>query len=79
MSMEIKAITKLLEYLKDSHCRKAIIVTDSMSMREKIKKKLLNYVDWVEHINASQLQSIVWIFVSGNESRQPGRYNQNQQ
>ena len=41
MSMEIKAITELLVFLRDSHIRKAIVVTDSMSTLEKIKKKLL--------------------------------------
>ena len=64
MSMEIKAITELLASLKDSHIRKAIVVTDSMSTLEKIKKKLL-YADWVELINASQLQAITWIFCPG--------------
>ena len=65
MSMEIKAITELLAFLRDSHIRKAIVVTDSMSTLEKIKKKLL-YADWVELINASQLQAITWIFCPGH-------------
>ena len=39
-------------------------MTDSMSTLEIIKKKLL-YADWVELINASQLQAITWIFCPG--------------
>ena len=49
MYTEIKAITELLDFLKDRLYRKDIIMTDSLSTLEKIKKKLFN-VDWVNHI-----------------------------
>ena len=65
MSMEIKAITEALLYLKDSQHRKAVIVTDSMSTLQKVKKKLL-YADWISSIKGSQLQSIVWLFCPGH-------------
>ena len=65
MSMEIKAITEVLVYLEENACRRAVIVTDSMSTLQKIKKKLL-YVDCISHINASNLQTLTWIFCPGH-------------
>jgi len=65
MSMEIKAITEVLAYLEENVCRRAVIVTDSMSTLQKIRKKLL-YVDWISHINASNLHTLTWIFCPGH-------------
>ena len=65
MSMEIKAITEVLAFLEESAFRRAVIVTDSMSTLQKIRKKLL-YSDWVSHINASNLQALTWIFCPGH-------------
>lgn len=67
MSMEIKAIAEVLAYLEENACRKAVIVTDSMSTLQKIRKKML-HVDWISHINASNLQALTWIRVQGTQA-----------
>ena len=41
MSMEIKAVTEALLYLKNSQYQNAVIVSDSMSTLQKVKKKLI--------------------------------------
>ena len=65
MAMEVKAVTEALSFLAESPYRKAIIVTDSMSTLQKIKKGLL-YADWVTLISRSHLQSITWLFCPGH-------------
>ena len=45
MAMEVKAATEALRFLSETSHRKAVIVTDSMSMLQKIKKGLF-YTDW---------------------------------
>ena len=44
MLMEIKAISEALKYLQEQRIRKAVIVTDSMSTLQKVKKELM-YAD----------------------------------
>ena len=41
MLMEVKTITEALRYLQSEQYRRAIIVTDSMSTLQKIKKSLM--------------------------------------
>ena len=41
MLIEVKTITKALRYLQSEQYRRAIIVTDSMSTLQKIKKSLM--------------------------------------
>ena len=69
MSMEIKAVTEALLYLRNSQHRKAVIVSDSMSTLQKVKKKLL-YADWIPSIKDSQLQSLKWLFCPGHSGVQ---------
>ena len=59
--MEIKAVTEALLYLKNSQYQNAVIVSDSMSTLQKVKKKLM-YADWIPAIKDSQLQSLKWLF-----------------
>ena len=44
MLMEVKAITEALRYLMENQQRRAVIVTDSMSTLQKVKKENL-YAD----------------------------------
>ena len=67
--MEVKAATKALRFLSESSHRKAVIVTDSMSMLQKIKKGLF-YTDWWSLISRSQLQFITWLFCPGHSGVQ---------
>ena len=63
--MEVKAITKALQYLKLQHHKKALIVTDSMSTLQKVRKEYL-YADWMPLISGSPLEKITWIFSPGH-------------
>lgn len=65
MSMEVTAITESLKYLKGTQHTKAIVVTDSMSTLEKVKRGYL-HVDWISLIKDSQLQFITWVFSPGH-------------
>ena len=69
MSMEIKAVTEALLYLKNSQYQNAVIVSDSMSTLQKVKKKLM-YADWIPAIKDSQLQSLKWLFCPGHSGVQ---------
>ena len=55
MLMEVKAITEALRYLRENQQRRAVIVTDSMSTLQKVKKENL-YADWVPIISDSCLE-----------------------
>ena len=72
MLMEIKAISEALKYLQEQRIRKAVIVTDSMSTLQKVKKEYM-YADWMKALQDSALERLTWIFspghagVSGNE------------
>ena len=69
MAMEVKAATEALRFLSENRHRKAVIVSDSMSMLQKVKKGLL-YADWVDLISQSQLQSVTWLFCPGHSGVQ---------
>ena len=69
MAMEVKAATEALRFLSETQYRKAVIVTDSMSMLQKIKKGLF-YTDWWSLISRSQLQIITWLFCPGHSGVQ---------
>ena len=72
MLMEIKAISEALKFLQQQGIKKAVIVTDSMSTLQKVKKELL-YADWFKTLHESSLEKLTWVFspghsgVSGNE------------
>ena len=72
MLMVIKAISEALQYLQEQNIRKAVIVTDSMSSLQKVKKEYM-YVDWMKALQDSALEKLTWVFspghagVSGNE------------
>ena len=63
--MEVKAITEALRYLQQHQHKKALIVTDSMSTLQKVRKEFL-YADWVPLISDSALESLTWIFSPGH-------------
>ena len=65
MLMEVKAITEALRYLQQHQHKKALIVTDSMSTLQKVRKEFL-YADWVPLIADSALESLTWIFSPGH-------------
>ena len=65
MAMEIKAITEALRYLQQTQHRRAIIITDSMSTLEKVKKEYM-YADWLKILSDSSLERITWIFSPGH-------------
>ena len=65
MMMEVKAITEAMNYLQLNQHSKAVIVTDSMSTLEKVKKEHL-YADWLKALKASKLERITWIFSPGH-------------
>ena len=65
MAMEVRAATEALRFLSENRHRKAVIVYDSMSMLQKVKKGLL-YADWFDLISQSQLQSVTWLFCPGH-------------
>ena len=69
MAMEVKAATEALRFLSETQHRKAVIVTDSMSMLQKIKRGLF-YTDWWSLIRRSQLQIITWLFCPGHSGVQ---------
>ena len=62
MCMEIKAITEMLEWIKNLPYARAICLTDSQSTLTKIDTSKL-YADW---LNASNLQKLLWIFCPGH-------------
>ena len=65
MLLEVKAITEALRYLQPQHFKKALIVTDSMSTLQKVRKEFL-YADWMPLISGSSLENITWIFSPGH-------------
>ena len=65
MQMEVKAITEAMRYLQLNQHSKAVIVTDSMSTLEKIKKEYL-HADWLKSLKDSSLERITWIFSPGH-------------
>ena len=65
MCMEIKAITEMLEWIKNLPYTRAICLTDSQSTLAKIDTSKL-YADWLKAINASNLQKLLWIFCPGH-------------
>ncbi|XP_005106522.1 uncharacterized protein LOC101854436 [Aplysia californica] len=65
MCMDMKAITEALNWFKTVEYQSAILVTDSMSTLEKVKKHMM-YADWQEAIQSSRLTRIVWIFSPGH-------------
>ena len=72
MCMEVKAISEMLEWVRQQPITRLVCLTDSMSTLEKIATGML-YADWAASIQQSNLQCIRWIFcpghagVSGNE------------
>ena len=65
MQMEVKAITEALRYIQLNQHSKAVIVTDSMSTLEKVKKEYL-HADWMKIFSDSKLEKIIWIFSPGH-------------
>ena len=65
MVMEIKAVTEALKYLQLKNYTRAVIITDSMSTLQKVRKEYL-YADWVPLISASSLENVTWIFSPGH-------------
>ena len=65
MCMEVRAITEALQWLRDSGHAHSIFVTDSMSTLELVRQGK-HYADWKPIIQASQLESITWIFSPGH-------------
>ena len=65
MLMEIKAISEALKCLQQRQCRRAVIVTDSMSTLQKVQKELF-YSDWLATLRSSALEKITWIFSPGH-------------
>ena len=63
--MEIKAITEMLEWIKNLPYTRAICLTDSQSTLAKIDTCML-YADWLKAINESNLQKLLWIFCPGH-------------
>ena len=64
MCMEIKAITEMLEWIKNIQYTHVIYLTVSQSTLSKIDTSML-YADWLKAINASNLQNLLWIFCPG--------------
>ena len=65
MLMEVKAITEALRYMQRSQQKRAVIVTDSMSTLEKVRKEHL-HADWLQTLRASGLERITWVFSPGH-------------
>ena len=65
MLMEVKAISEALKYLQEQGTKKAVIVTDSMSTLQKVKKEYL-YADWLKVLQDSALEKLIWIFSPGH-------------
>ena len=65
MLMEVKAITEALRYLQLHQHKRALIITDSMSTLQKVRKEYL-YADWVPLISGSALESLTWVFSPGH-------------
>ena len=55
--MEVRVITKALEWLRDKGHAHAIFVTDSMSILDLVRQGL-HYAEWLPIIQASELVSI---------------------
>ena len=73
MLMEKKAISEALMYLQEQRIRKAVIVTDSMSTLQKVKKEYM-YVDWLKALQDSALEKLTWVFPG-----HPCRYSSHRQ
>ena len=58
MCMEVKAITEMIEWIKDQPYTRAICLTDSQSTLAKIDTGRL-YADWLKAISESSLQKSV--------------------
>ena len=65
MCMEVKAITEMIEWIKDQPYTRAICLTDSQSTLAKIDTGRL-YADWLKAISESSLQKLLWIFCPGH-------------
>ena len=65
MCMEVKAITEMLEWVRQQPITRLICLTDSMSTLEKIATGML-YADWAASIQQSNMQCIRWIFCPGH-------------
>ena len=65
MLMEIKAISEALIYLQENRIKNAVIVTDSMSTLQKVKKEYM-YVDWLKTLRNSALEKLTWVFSPGH-------------
>ena len=65
MLMEIKAISEALIYLQENRIKNAVIVTDSMSTLQKVKKEYM-YVDWLKSLRNSALEKLTWVFSPGH-------------
>ena len=65
MLMEVKAISEAMKYLQEHGIRKAVIVTDSMSTLQKVKKEYL-YADWFKVLQESALERLTWVFSPGH-------------
>ena len=66
MYMEVIAITEALKWLKDTAFESATIVTDSLSIPEKVRNGML-YASWKEAIRCSNLSRVVCFFVRGTQ------------
>ena len=72
MFMEVKAISEMLEWVRQQPITRLVCLTDSMSTLEKFATGML-YADWTASIKQGYLQCIRWIFgpghagLSGNE------------
>ena len=65
MCTEVRTITEALQLLSFRGNVHAIFVTDSMSTLELVRRDM-HYADWKPFIQASQLDSITWIFSPGH-------------
>ena len=73
MATEVNAITLALTWIAEQPYERLVIVTDSLSTLEKVRRKSL-HADWTPLIQRSSLTKITWIYcpghagVSGNEA-----------
>ena len=63
--MKFRAISETFSWLQDTVYESAIILTDSMSTLEKIRKACL-HAEWKRAIEQSKLTRVVWIFCPGH-------------
>ena len=67
MRMEMEAITKALDWLKEERAETThlVVVTDSQSILRKVEKRRLRS-EWIEAIEQTSLRAIAWIFCPGH-------------